>query len=88
MLPLSPTSNDSSLRHKPTLASDGLDRCSRPFSGVQKVCLPAVCLTRNDRAWPTAAGLLSALAPQNRTSLAAQAAVARKRLPDLSPCLR
>ncbi len=32
MLPLSPTSNDSSLRHKPTLASDGLDRCSRPLA--------------------------------------------------------
>lgn len=32
MLSLSPVSNDGSRQHKPTLASVGLNRCSRPYS--------------------------------------------------------
>ena len=50
MLPLSPTSNDGSLQHKPTLAPAGLNRCSRPLPEVRRVRLRAGRLTW-DRAY-------------------------------------
>ena len=34
LLPMSTASNDGSLRHKPTLASAGLDRSSRPRADI------------------------------------------------------
>lgn len=69
MLPLSPTSNDSSLRHKPTLAPAGLDRCSRPVAVPEQVRFQAVDAAKVDDCvgW-ISAGPLSVGSTQERIS--------------------